>query len=108
MGAFENFTEFGFGFGNSPLALGHRGTSRGIVTMDIIVILSPEDKWTGIDFKGAKPQIGGCTRGPRSLVGFQERSFSPDGRSGQTPFVGCLVNMPPPRGFFISVHSKGS
>jgi hypothetical protein len=23
------------------------------------------------------------------LVGFEERSFTPDGRSGQTPFIGC-------------------
>jgi hypothetical protein len=28
----------------------------------------------------------------RILIGFEERSFTPDGRSGQTPFLGCLVN----------------
>jgi hypothetical protein len=37
------------------------------------------------------------------------REITPDGRSGQTPFVGCLVNHnrhPSPL-FFISVDSKG-
>lgn len=32
------------------------------------------------------------------LVALEERSLTPDDRSGQTPFIGCLVNnnSPPP------------
>src|SRR5260370_41480278 len=42
-------------------------------------------------------------------AGKEERSFTADGRSGQTPFVGCLVNhnAPPTPPFFVSVASKG-
>src|SRR6267154_1196262 len=40
----------------------------------------------------------------------QRDPSTPDGRSGQTPFVGCLVNRnwDPSPCFFISVHSKWS
>ena len=35
------------------------------------------------------------------LVALEEGSLTPDGRSGQTPFIGCLVNnnSPSPRFF---------
>src|SRR5712692_12093153 len=44
-----------------------------------------------------------------SLIGNEEGSLAPDGRSGQTPFFRCLVNhntLPHPL-FFVSVASKG-
>ena len=42
------------------------------------------------------------------LVALEERSLTPDGGSGRTSFIGCLVNnkTPPPPGFFATVHSR--
>jgi hypothetical protein len=43
------------------------------------------------------------------LVGSEERSFAPDGRSGYKSLIGFVLNnkTPSPRAFFVSAESKG-